>query len=173
MNDRYNAYNVLAKKTKCNLQICWAHLLRNAKDFAEHYDEAKYIRKQLKHIFKLANKCKHQATENQINGLLHKIDLIAEKRYKHSEIRKFVKSVCKFHRENLFRFVTNAEIDATNNRAERGIRKGVIIRKISNGNRSKKGADILGVLLSVVETLELQGKNPLKEMQNIIQASKT
>ena len=172
VNDRYSAYNVLAKKTKCNLQICWAHLLRNAKDFAEHYDEAKYIRKQLKHIFKLANKCKHQATENQINGLLHKIDLIAEKRYKHSEIRKFVKSVCKFHRENLFRFVTNAEIDATNNRAERGIRKGVIIRKISNGNRSKKGADILGVLLSVVETLKLQGKNPLKEMQNIIQASK-
>jgi len=28
-------------------------------------------------------------------------------------------------------------------------------------------------LLSVVETLKLQGKNPLKEMQNIIQASGT
>ena len=173
VNDRYNSYNVLAKKTKCKLQICWAHLLRNVKDFAEHYDEAKYIRRQLKHIFKLANRCKHQATEKQVGNLLHKIDLIAEKRYKHSEVRKFVKSICKFHRENLFRFVANAEIDATNNRAERGIRKAVIIRKISNGNRSKKGADIFGVLLSVVETLKLQGKNPLKEMQNIIQASGT
>ena len=89
----------------------------------------------------------------------------------HSEVRKFVKSVCKFHRNNLFRFVANPEIDATNNRAERGIRKAVIIRKISNGNRSKKGADIFGVLLSVIETLNLQGKNPLKEMKTIIQAS--
>src|SRR3989344_4829581 len=52
VNDRYNSYNVLAKKTKCKLQICWAHLLRNVKDFAEHYDEAKYIRRQFKHIFK-------------------------------------------------------------------------------------------------------------------------
>ena len=171
VNDRYSAYNVLAKKTKCNLQICWAHLLRNAKDLTEHYDEAKYIRRQLKHIFKLANKCKHQATEKQVDNLLHKIDLIAEKRYKHSEVRKFVKSICKFHRENLFRFVTNPEIEATNNRAERGIRKGVIIRKISNGNRSKKGADIFGILLSIVETLKLQGKNPLNEMKMIIQAS--
>ena len=49
--------------------------------------------------------------------------------------------------------------------------KAVIIRKISNGNRSKKGADILGVLLSVVETLKIQGKNPLNEMRKIIQAS--
>ncbi|MFH1209220.1 MAG: IS66 family transposase [archaeon] len=173
VNDRYNAYNVLAKKTKCKLQICWTHLLRNAKDLAEHYDEAKYICRQLKHIFKLANKYKHRVTEKQVNGLFHKMDLIAEKRYKHSEVRKFVKSVCKFHRENLFRFVTNPGIEATNNRAERGIRKAVIIRKISSGNRSRKGADIFGVLLSVVETLKLQGKNPLKEMKNIIQASET
>jgi transposase-like protein len=171
VNDRYNAYNLLAKRTKCKLQICWTHLLRNAKDLAEHYDEADYISRQLKHIFKLANKSKHQATEKQVNSLIHKMDLIAEKGYKHSEIRKFVKSVCKFHRENLFRFTTNPEIEATNNRAERGIRKAVIIRKISNGNRSRKGADIFGILLSVVETLKLQGKNPLKEMKNIIQAS--
>ena len=97
--------------------------------------------------------------------------MIVEKRYKHSEVRKFVKSVCKIHRENLFKFITNLEIESTNNRAERGIRKAVVIRKISNGSRSRKGADILGILLSVVETLKLQGKNPLKEMQNIIQAS--
>jgi transposase len=171
INDRYSAYNILEQKTKCLLQICWAHLLRNTKDLAEHYDEAKYIHNRFKTIFKQASKYKHNATKKQVDDLLHKMDLIAEKRYKHSEVRKFVKSVCKFHRENLFRFVTNPEIEATNNRAERGIRKAVIIRKISNGNRSKKGADIFGVLLSVVETLKLQGKNPLKEMKMIIHAS--
>lgn len=171
VNDRYSAYNVLAQKTKCLLQICWSHLLRNTKDLAEHYDEAKYIHKRFKTIFKQASKYKHHATKEQVDDLFHKIDLIAEKRYKHSEVRKFVKSVCRFHRGNLFRFVSNPEVEATNNRAERGIRKAVIIRKISNGNRSKKGADILGILLSIVETLKLQGKNPLNEMKRIIRAS--
>lgn len=171
VNDRYAAYNVLAKRTKCKLQICWSHLLRNSKDLAEHYDEAKYIHERFKTIFKKANNYKHRAKDKQVDDLLHKMGLIAKKRYKHSEVRKFVKSVCKFHEKNLFRFASNAEIEATNNRAERGIRKAVIIRKISNGNRSKKGADILGVLLSIVETLRLQGKSPLNEMRRIIQAS--
>ena len=172
-NDRHSSYNVLAQKSRCSLQICWTHLLRNTKDLAEHYEEAKYIHKRIKSIFRLAKSYNHRATEKQVDDLLHKIDLIAEKRYKHSEVRKFVKSVCKFHRENLFMFVSNPEIEATNNRAERGIRKAVIIRKISNGSRSKKGANIFGVLLSVIETLKIQGKNPLKEMQEIIQASRT
>jgi len=79
--------------------------------------------------------------------------------------------VCKFHKENLFKFVTNTEIEPTNNRAERGIRKAVIIRKISNGNRSKKGADILSILLSIIETLKLQEKNPLDYLKKIIQTS--
>lgn len=171
-NDRHSSYNVLAQKSKCLLQICWTHLLRNTKNLAEHYEEAKYIHKRFKSIFRMARRYNHHVTKKQIEDLLHKIDLVAEKRYKHSEVRKFIKSVCKFHRENLFRFVVNLEVEGTNNRAERGIRKAVIIRKISNGSRSKKGADIFGVLLSVVETLKIQGKNPLKEMQNIIQASK-
>ena len=52
-NDRHSSYNVLAQKSKCLLQICWAHLLRNSKDLAEHYEEAKYIHKRLKSIFRL------------------------------------------------------------------------------------------------------------------------
>src|SRR3990167_2439279 len=51
VNDRYGAYNVLAEKSECSLQICWAHLLRNAKDLAEYYEEAKYIHKRFKTIF--------------------------------------------------------------------------------------------------------------------------
>ncbi|MEK7867809.1 MAG: transposase [Candidatus Omnitrophota bacterium] len=46
----------------------------------------------------------------------------------------------KKHRSNLFHFVTNPAVPATNNGTERAIRKAVIIRKISNGNRSEKGA---------------------------------
>ena len=171
VSDRFSAYNVLEKVSGCSLQVCWSHLLRSTKDLAEHYDEAKYVHKRFKNIYKKSTSFNHMANENQIRKLYNLTDLIAERKYKHTEVKKFIKSVCINHRQDLFRFVINKEIESTNNRAERGIRPYVIIRKISNGHRSKKGADVMERLLSVIETLKLQGKNPLKEMLSIIQAS--
>jgi transposase-like protein len=171
ISDRLPTYNNLEKHTGCNQQKCWVHILRNSKDLSKHYKEAKTMHRRLKSIYKRAKSYNHKATDEQLNGLISRIDKIAQIRFEHSEIRKFVRSVCKTHRENLFRFVTDPEIDGDNNLAERAIRKGVIIRKISNGNRSKNGARILEILLSIIETLKLQGENPLEGMKNIIQAS--
>ncbi|MBI5475701.1 MAG: IS66 family transposase, partial [Ignavibacteriales bacterium] len=172
ISDRAPLYNTLEENTNCLQQKSWSHILRDSKDIAEHYKEAKPTHKELKSIYHQAKSYNHQATEEQVAGLLRRIDNIAEKIYQHSEVRKFVRSVCVRHRENLFRFVTDPEIDGDNNRAERAIRKGVIIRKISNGNRSRKGARLLEVLLSVVETLKMQGRNVLQSMMDIVRTSK-
>ncbi|MEK6818855.1 MAG: transposase, partial [Nanoarchaeota archaeon] len=88
---------------------------------------------------------------------------IKEIRFKSTICRKFIKHLCTRDRENLFRFVTNPEVDSTNNRAERGLRHDVIIRKISGGNRSNLGARIHECLLSVIQTYKLQNKNILTE----------
>ena len=167
ISDRYSAYNELAKESGCEQQICWAHLLRNSKDLAEHYREAKYIHKRMKFIYR-------KAKENKISkeDLLNWIDLIASRKYRSTEVYKFVKSVCKNHREDLFRFVDNPNIDSTNNLAERGIRTGVVIRKISGGSRSENGAEITGRLLSVLQTAKLQSDNPLGFITNILQTPK-
>lgn len=171
VSDRLPTYNNLEKHTSCLQQKCWVHILRNAEDVAEHYAEAKPVYRTLKRIYREAKSYDHKATEGQLNGLLRKIDRIAQTSFEHSEVWKFVKSVCVTHRENLFRFAVDPEIDGDNNLAERGIRKAVIIRKISSGNRSKNGARILEVLLSAIETLKLQGKNPIEGMKNIVQTS--
>jgi len=167
ISDRYSAYNELAKESKCEQQVCWTHLLRNSKDLAEHYSEAKYIHKRMKFIYK-------KAKENKISKeeLLNWIDLIASRRYRSTEVYKFVKSVCRNHREDLFRFVDNSQIDSTNNRAERGLRHAVIIRKISNGSRSENGAEITGRLLSVLQTAKLQSKDYIGFMGNLLQTTK-
>jgi len=68
--------------------------------------------------------------------------------------------------------VNNPEIESTNNRAERGLRHAVVIRKISNGSRSKKGAEITSSLLSVMETIKLEDKNPVIAIMNLLQNSK-
>ncbi|HIE35759.1 MAG TPA: IS66 family transposase [Candidatus Omnitrophica bacterium] len=171
ISDRLPAYNHLEEHTGCLQQKCWIHILRDSKDLAKHYKEAKIIHKKLKSIYKQAKSYNHKATDKEVNKLLARIDKIAQIEFKHPEVIKFVRSVCIRHRENLFRFTQDVEIDGDNNLAERAIRKAVIIRKISNGNRSKNGAKFLEILLSVIETLKLQGINPFEGMKNIIQTS--
>lgn len=172
VSDRFFAYTKLARKTKCKLQLCWSHALKDSKGLAEYYDEAKYVHHRLKSIYKQATKLEHKAADEEVEKLLHQIDLIAARKYRHSKVYKFVRSICKNHRENLFRFTNNPEIESTNNRAERGLRHAVVIRKISNGSRSKKGAEITSNLLSVIETLKLQDQNPVTGMMNLLQNSK-
>jgi len=166
-SDRLPAYDELSKKSKCKQQMCWAHLLRNSKDLAEHYREAKYIHKRMKYIYQ---KAKEGRTSKE--KLLHWIDLIASRVYTSSEVFKFVKSICRNHIENLFRFVDNPEVESTNNRAERGLRHVVVMRKISNGSRSEKGAEITGRLLSVTETIKMNHSNPIDAMIGLLQNTK-
>jgi transposase len=52
----------------------------------------------------------------------------------------------------LFTFVDHPEVEHTNNLAERKIRPNVVMRKISGGNRSRKGADAHETLMSLIVT---------------------
>lgn len=166
VNDRLEAYSQLAKDSGSAQQICWTHLLRNSKDLAEHYDEAKYIHKRLKHIYRKAKEGEKK------EKLLNWIDLIGSRVYKSHEVFKFVKAICRKHREDLFRFVDNPNIDSTNNRAERGLRQAVIIRKISNGSRSENGADTTAKLLSVTQTIKMNYENLMDGMFSVLQNGK-
>ena len=167
VSDRLVSYDELQKKSGCDHQICWTHLLRNSKDLAEHYSEAKYIHKRMKYIYRKAKENKTSKEE-----LLQWIDLIASRKYRSTEVYKFVKSVCRKHRDDLFRFVDNPQIKPTNNLAERGIRPAVVIRKISGGSRSDKGAETTCKLMSVLQTAKLQSRDYIGFMNNLLQTTK-
>ena len=164
--DRHSAYNVLVEKTGCLQQVCWTHLIRNSKELAEYYPEARYIHKRMKYIY-------HKAKEGEKKELLlHWIDLIASRAYKSSQVYKFVKSICRNHREDLFRFVDNPNVSPSNNLAEQGLRSGVVIRKVSGGSRSENGAETTAKLLSVMQTIKMQEGNVIDNMLNLLQNSK-
>ena len=165
--DRYSAYNVLVEKTKCLQQVCWTHLLRNSKDLTEHYSEAKYIHKRMKYIYKKAKEGKTSKEK-----LLCWIDLIGSRTYTSKEVFRFVKSICRNHRENLFRFIDNLEVNPSNNLAEQGLRHAVVIRKVSGGSRSENGAETTSKLLSVLQTAKLQSENYMSFMGNLLQMPK-
>jgi hypothetical protein len=68
----------------------------------------------------------------------------------------------------MFLFVELEEVEYTNNRAERGIRPSVVMRKISGGNRSDRGARAHEVLMSIMQTHRLQGKDFFAEASHYI-----
>lgn len=168
VHDRLPTYNQLAEETGCAQQVCWAHILRDSKRLAKNYEEAATVHRRLKSIFRKAKSLAPHGTQQDVDRLLARIDRFGELRFEHKSIRTFRNSISKKHRNNLFHFVTNPAVPSTNNGTERAIRKAVIIRKISNGSRSEKGARILETLLSVIETLRLQGKSPLEEMHRLL-----
>ena len=169
VSDRFSAYNILVEETGISQQICWAHLLRNTKDLVKYYPEAKYVHKRMKYIYAKAKEGKTSKEK-----LLRWIDLMRERGrgFKSMNTKKFLRSVCVNHREDLFRFIDNPEIDSTNNRAERGLRHAVVIRKISNGSRSKEGAETTANLLSVLQTAKLQSDNPMSFMSDLLYKAK-
>ena len=61
-------------------------------------------------------------------------------------------------KERYFVCITEPDIPADNNKAERVLRHLVIKRKKSLGSKTQKGADIMSVIYSVVMSLWYRGK---------------
>jgi len=176
ITDRLSAYYVLQEKTDCVMQVCWVHILRESKKLEEDFEEGKIVHKRLKSIYKKACSFDHKGTEKDVEKLIKRIENIRKIKFTSTKCDKFIKRLSIKDRENLFRFVVDPEVESTNNRAERGLRPDVVIRKISGGNRSKEGAKIHECLLSVMQTYRLQNKNLLTEglsyLQNQLQTAK-
>jgi len=167
-SDRYSAYNKLEEETNCTQQKCWVHILRASKKLAKSHNEGKYLHRKLKEIFAEAKKYEKKNQFERVPELIAKVEKMASRKYGHSEARKFIDSLAVRHKYNLFRFVGNEHILADNNTAERAIRKAVIIRKISGGNRSHSGAIATERMLSFVQTCQLQNKDFFQEGRNYI-----
>lgn len=164
-SDRLPAYNRLEEETNCTQQKCWVHILRDSKKLAKAHDDGKYIHRKLKKIFAEAKECEKKQQFEKVPELMAKIQKMCARRYVHSEARKFINSLAIRHK---FRFIGNEHIESDNNAAERAIRKAVIIRKISGGNRSHAGAIATERMLSFVQTCQLQNKDFFKEGRNYL-----
>jgi len=72
------------------------------------------------------------------------------------------------HRGDLFTFLRQPGLDATNWRAELAIRFGVILRKVWGGNRTWAGARAQAVLMSVWRTCWQQGRSALDFLSQLL-----
>jgi transposase len=72
------------------------------------------------------------------------------------------------HLAELFVFVADPAVPATNNAAERSLRHLVVSRKISGGTRSEAGSAAKMTLASVFGTWRAQGLNPFTECRRLL-----
>ena len=68
----------------------------------------------------------------------------------------------------VFLFLDCPEVEPTNNRAERGLRPGVIARKVSQCSKNATGARIFEAVKSITATLVLRGHNVAKVLADLI-----
>ena len=65
---------------------------------------------------------------------------------------------------NLFRFVTDPSIPATNNAAERGLRELVVHRKVRGSIRSEKTMDWMANIFTCVTTWKARGADYMAQV---------
>ena len=167
--DRHSAFRTLAEKTGFLLQLCWSHILVDSKGLATNFGaEGRYVHQKLKDIYSLAKRLNHQGNLEQVEQLKAEVLFLTRRHYRHSTVRRFVDNLYFRDVENLFRFVTDKDIDPTNNISERNLRNFVILRKISNGSRSRRGANATAMLMSIVQTSRMKNGNILQGLQAIL-----
>jgi transposase len=176
VHDGYSSYN--CRFGKATHQQCIGHLMRRiskmletargvARQFPQQVLELLKRALALRDQFRLGQVSDDDLAENYV-GLLCYLDTLARRARPNEANRKLAKHIQKHIRE-WFWFLLDPLIDATNYRAEQGLRFGVTNRKVWGGNRTPPGSDAQAILMSVIETARRQGQNPLHVLQGIIQ----
>ena len=74
------------------------------------------------------------------------------------------------HRGQLFTFLRQPGIEATNYQAEQALRPAVVNRKVWGGNRTLAGAQAQGVLMSVLFTATKKGRDALAFISQVLRS---
>jgi len=137
-------------------QFCLAHLIRDVQYVVDQGDAvfAPALKGLLKRACAIGRRRADLADSTlkvYLADLERRLNRLLSLEPAHAAGRKLQRTI-KAIRGNLFVFMTNREIEATNNGSERALRPGAIYRKITNGFRSEWGAKFYADLRSVIET---------------------
>ena len=153
------------------LQRCWAHILRETKEYAEKYDDAKPLHNWMKDLFKkvcsVTIKNPHKKREELYKKCNKEMTQLTQiySSYQHlGEIITKIKNGLPYW----FTRILHPRIEPTNNNAERPLREPVVMKKIIGTLRNEDGARIFSTIMTLLSTWKLQGKNKFAELRVLL-----
>jgi transposase len=179
VSDRAAALNFWAMKHR---QICWAHLLRKFVSFSERDGPAgSFGRVLLEYTGILFDyysaykdgKISRKTFLRRMAPLRVQVEAVLA-RAAQAKIKRLSGSCENIlaHRDALWTFVDNPQVEPTNNHAERELRKFVLWRKSSFGTQSERGNRFAERIMTVVHTARKQGKPVLAYLTAACQADR-
>jgi transposase len=166
ITDRYSAYNWYPVRWR---QLCWAHLLRDFEAMRGRGERSEEIGDALLAQAHQMFTWWHRVREGTLRRSTFRTYMTPLRR----EVERLLEAgsrcgvpktagACRDilkRREALWTFVQVADLEPTNNAAERSIRPGVLWRKGSAGTQSAAGSRFVESMLTVVSTLKQQQRN--------------
>ena len=176
VSDCLGSYNLINAGAK---QKCIAHLLRDADKLPLLYPnnpETIAFSVNLENILHEGLDAKYEYKNNQCSledlGIVkemleNKITALISTKLSKKKSEALRKRLIRLKGE-LFTFLIYPEVEPTNNIAERHLRPSVIARKLSFGNKTKAGADRHALMMSLIQTEKLQGRDPKQLLYSLI-----
>lgn len=173
--DRYGGYNDYPRR-----QVCWAHLVRDFQALIEAGRAGKRIGTRLRdaayELFRHWRRHRdgtitRTTLERKLSQPMYQLWTALEdgQRSRHAPTATLCRDL--FARfDQLWLFRDHAEVEPTNNAAERALRHAVIWRKLSFGTQSAAGSRFVETLLSVIETCRQQQRDVFPFVTQAVQA---
>ena len=153
------------------LQRCWAHILRETKDMAEKYDDAKPMHQWMKDLFTIVKsvsvKDPLSKRKRLYNKCVKEMKWLIEKFSSYNHLTKVITTI-KNGLDFWFTRIIHPQIDPTNNKGEQSLREMVVMKKIIGTLRNEDGADVMAKMMTLISTWRLNGMNPFYSLRAII-----
>jgi len=178
-SDRWHAYADLPLSSR---QVCWAHLKRDFERLYELSAGTRPIgragRRAVKKLFALWKDFKDQGIDRaQLQARLEPVRSSLQRALQRGAkgtdktTQHFCRRILKVYAA-LWTFAAVEGVEPTNNHAERMVRPAVLWRKGSFGNQSDAGCRFTERILTVVQTLHLQGRPVLDYLCRAVAAQR-
>lgn len=162
-------------------QVCWAHLIRKFASFSERRGRPGEIGADLLLWSRVLLHAWHRVrdgtgTRAEFRSVATNVRAIMERLLEEGAalpIKGFQGSCRNIleHRDALWRFVVDANVEPTNNHAERALRGLVCWRRCSGGSQSVRGNQFAANLTSVIHTCRKQHRDVLAYLNSAIHAA--
>jgi transposase len=171
--DRYAAYNV----APCELQYCYAHLLRDLQDLGREFPEDPQVTTFVDALAPELAAAMHlhslglsdEQYRERARGIRDRIISIVESEANHPGIQN-LQSIFRENAHRLYHWAEHRAVPAHNNETERELRPLVIARKLSFGSQSPRGRHTREVLMSVLHTLRKRTPDPATALYEALNA---